>query len=81
MAKLTISLAQINVVQGDVRKNTQLAEEAITDAAKRGSHLIMLPELWSTGYALQAVTADAIILVAPHPQCVARTPVSAAAAL
>ena len=52
MAKLTISLAQINVVQGDVRKNTQLAEEAITDAAKRGSHLIMLPELWSTGYAL-----------------------------
>lgn len=52
MAKLTISLGQMNVAQGDVRKNTQTAEELITDAAKRGSHLVMLPELWSTGYAL-----------------------------
>ncbi|MBK8029230.1 MAG: carbon-nitrogen family hydrolase [Anaerolineae bacterium] len=42
----------MNVAQGDVRKNTQTAEELITDAAKRGSHLVMLPELWSTGYAL-----------------------------
>ncbi len=40
-----------------------------------------LLRLWSTGYALQSVTADAIILVAPHPRSVARSPVSAAAAL
>lgn len=52
MAKLTISLAQMNIALGDTRKNAQLAEEAITDAARRGSHLIVLPELWSTGYAL-----------------------------
>lgn len=52
MAKLRISLGQMQVVLGDVRKNTNTAEEMITEAAQRGSHLIVLPELWSTGYAL-----------------------------
>jgi len=52
MATLTISLAQMNIALGDPRKNTATAEEMITDAARRGSHLIVLPELWSTGYAL-----------------------------
>jgi predicted amidohydrolase len=52
MAKLKISLGQMNIALGDVRKNVNTAEEMITEAAKRGSHLIVLPELWSTGYAL-----------------------------
>ena len=52
MTKLRISLGQMQVVLGDVRKNTNTAEEMITEAAQRGSHLIVLPELWSTGYAL-----------------------------
>jgi omega-amidase len=52
MVKLTISLAQMNIALGDPRKNTAMAEEAITEAARRGSHLVLLPELWSTGYAL-----------------------------
>lgn len=52
MAKLRISLAQMNIALGDVRKNVNTAEEMITEAAKRGSHLVVLPELWSTGYAL-----------------------------
>lgn len=52
MAKLSISLAQMNIALGDVRKNTKTAEEMVAEAAKRGSHLIVFPELWSTGYAL-----------------------------
>ncbi len=52
MAKLKITLAQMQVAVGDVRKNTNTAEEMITEAAQRGSHLVVLPELWSTGYAL-----------------------------
>ena len=53
MTKLIISLAQINIALGDTRKNIKQAEEAIEEAARRGSHLIVLPELWSTGYALE----------------------------
>ncbi len=52
MAKVIISLAQMNITLGDVRKNLKVAEDYIAEAARRGSHLIVLPELWSTGYAL-----------------------------
>lgn len=52
MAKLKISLAQMQIALGDVRKNVNTAEEMIAEAAQRGSHVVVLPELWSTGYAL-----------------------------
>jgi omega-amidase len=52
MAKLKVSLGQMNIALGDVRKNTNTAEEMIAEAGRRGSHLVVLPELWSTGYAL-----------------------------
>ncbi|MDZ4765508.1 MAG: carbon-nitrogen family hydrolase [Chloroflexota bacterium] len=52
MAKVTVSLAQMNIALGDVKKNVKTAEELIIEAARRGSHLVVLPELWSTGYAL-----------------------------
>ena len=42
----------MQVAIGDVRKNINTAEEMIAEAAQRGSHLLVLPELWSTGYAL-----------------------------
>ncbi len=53
MAKLTISLAQMNIAYGDVRKNMKTAEDHIAEAARRGSHMVVFPELWSTGYALE----------------------------
>lgn len=52
MAKLTISLAQMNIALGDVRKNTKVVEDWTQEAARRGSHIVVFPELWSTGYAL-----------------------------
>jgi predicted amidohydrolase len=52
VAKLKISLAQMQIAYGDVRKNTNTADEMIAEAARHGSHLVVLPELWSTGYAL-----------------------------
>ncbi len=52
MAKLVISLGQMNIALGDVRKNYQRVEEWTVEAARRGSHLVLFPELWSTGYAL-----------------------------
>lgn len=52
MAKLTISLAQMNIALGDTRKNVALMEKWTAEAARRGSHIVVFPELWSTGYAL-----------------------------
>ena len=52
MAKLTVSLAQMNIAAGDQRKNFQTLAEMCADAAKLGSKLIVFPELWSTGYVL-----------------------------
>jgi predicted amidohydrolase len=53
MAKLNISLAQMNIVLGDVGRNTRRMQELAAEAARRGSHLVVFPELWSTGYALE----------------------------
>ncbi|MCK6578435.1 MAG: carbon-nitrogen family hydrolase [Anaerolineae bacterium] len=53
MVKLMISLGQMNIALGDPRKNMATAEEYIAEAALRKSHLLLLPELWSTGYALE----------------------------
>lgn len=51
MAKLTISLAQMNIQLGDETRNLTTAQRMIAEASKRRSHLVLLPELWSTGYA------------------------------
>lgn len=53
MVKLMISLGQMNIALGDTRKNLQVAGEMVAEAHQRRSHLLVLPELWSTGYALE----------------------------
>jgi omega-amidase len=53
MAKLNITLGQINIALADERKNYSTIEKGVIEAARRGSHLVVFPELWSSGYALQ----------------------------
>lgn len=53
MKKLVVSLAQTRVVLGDVKRNVATLEKLSTEAARRGSHVVVFPELWSTGYALE----------------------------
>lgn len=62
MAKLTISLAQMRITLGDVRKNFNLMQEWSAEAARRGTHLVVFPELWSTGYALDQAKDLASVL-------------------
>jgi omega-amidase len=52
MPILTVSLAQINVKAGNPRANWEKVKEWVTEAARRGSDLVVLPELWDNGYAL-----------------------------
>ena len=50
--KLTLSLVQMEFQFGDVEANFARAEAQISEAAGRGSDLVLLPELWASGYDL-----------------------------
>lgn len=47
--KLTISLAQMQITLGDTAANLKKAAEWTAEAARRGSDLIIFPEMWTTG--------------------------------
>jgi len=48
--KLTISVAQMRVKQTDMVANLAQGERFIAEAARRGSHIVALPEMWTTGF-------------------------------
>lgn len=51
--KLTVSLAQIDIALGDPVTNLAKVKDWVAEAARRKSDLVVLPELWSTGYDLE----------------------------
>jgi omega-amidase len=51
--KLDVSLGQFDVLRGQVASNLGAVTRIVKEAARRGSQLVVLPELWSTGYDLQ----------------------------
>jgi predicted amidohydrolase len=51
--KLIISLGQMNVKLGHPAENWQTVQTMTAEAARRGSDLVLFPELWSTGYDLE----------------------------
>lgn len=50
---LKISLAQMNVILGEPEANLDTVRLMAAEAARRGSQMLVLPELWSTGYDLE----------------------------
>jgi predicted amidohydrolase len=50
---LTLSLGQMNVQLGDPAANLERVRAWTAEAARRGSALVLFPELWSTGYDLE----------------------------
>lgn len=50
--KGTISIAQLELRDGDCAGNLEAARQAVLEAGRRGSDLVVLPELWLQGYAL-----------------------------
>lgn len=51
---ITIAVGQIEPIFGDVSANTQLTLGVIRDAAARGAHVVVLPELISSGYMMRS---------------------------
>ncbi len=54
--QLRVALAQININAGDVAANVATVQTLAATAAARGADLLVLPELWSTGYVLEQAT-------------------------
>lgn len=52
MRTLKVALAQMEVVLGRTEENFARARRFVEDAKERGAELVLLPELWSTGYDL-----------------------------
>lgn len=52
MSELTLTLVQMDCLLGEPERNFQRAGATVAEAARRGSDLVLLPELWSTAYAL-----------------------------
>ena len=52
MPKLSLSLAQMQVIPGDNARNIATAQRMVAEAARRKSSLIVFPELFTTGYVL-----------------------------
>jgi omega-amidase len=47
---MKIAVCQMNVIQGDKEQNRKTAESYIDEAAQNGAHVIVLPEMWTSGY-------------------------------
>ena len=66
--KKTVAAAavQFNIVVGDVEANLASARKGIAQAAEGGAQLLVLPEMWSTGYSYRnlaelAATTPAVV--------------------
>ena len=52
MERLTVALAQMNIMLGESAANLAAARDWAAQAAARGADVLVLPELWTSGYDL-----------------------------
>jgi predicted amidohydrolase len=51
MSRAVVACCQLEIVLGDSEANRATGSAAVRDAASRGAHIVVLPELTSSGYA------------------------------
>ncbi len=57
MTTLTLALAQTDIALGKLETNLRAAEDLVERAAAQGVQLVLFPELWATGYALDRLAS------------------------
>ena len=57
--RLRVAAAQMDVRLGELDANLERARRLVADARAQGAELVLLPELWSTGYDLEHAPAHA----------------------
>ena len=62
MTKISISLGQMRIALGQVDENFDRAERLIARASQSGADLVLLPELWTSGYDLENAADYAVEL-------------------
>jgi omega-amidase len=60
--RIKLSIAQMNIQVGKPEANSAKVQEFAKTAAERGSTLLLLPELWSSGYDLENRSLHADVL-------------------
>ena len=53
MPSLRVTLAQVNPTVGDLPGNSDLIRRSVAEAAARGAHLVLMPEMALTGYPVE----------------------------
>ena len=53
--EITIALAQMDIALGQPKENAATAQTLAAQASARGAGLLLLPELWPTGYDLDRI--------------------------
>jgi omega-amidase len=64
--EITIALAQMDIVLGRPQDNLDVAQTLCAQAASQGADLLLLPELWPTGYDLARIDHYAAPLDSGH---------------
>lgn len=62
MSVLRVVAAQLEIALGQREKNIERARRLLAEARKQGAELVLLPELWTTGYDLERVAEHGIEL-------------------
>jgi predicted amidohydrolase len=65
MSTTTVGIAQWHAVCGEPRRNLDTALTHIESLAARGCELIVLPELWASGYDAASLADDAAVAAEP----------------
>lgn len=55
MLDIKVAAIQFNVKQGDVEANLAYVRQALERVARQGAQLVVLPEMWSTGFAYKSL--------------------------
>ena len=64
--EITVALAQMDISLGKPEQNADTAQTLATEAAAQGADLLLLPELWPTGYDLEQSALYSAPLDAGH---------------